>query len=99
VSILFSFEDDAMLIEDREDLIAVLRMRFGSVPPETIELIYEMDQLETLERLILVAANAPSLSIFHEEIQEGQGNFRIMGERFNPIEGLTKRGEPSGEKG
>lgn len=94
---MFSFEDDAMFVQDREDLIALLRMRFGDIASEIIEVIYGLNKLDTLERLILAAANAPSLKIFLEELQEGSGSFRIMGERFNPIESLTKSGDMDGE--
>ena len=82
---LFQFEKHADFVDDREDLIFLLRLRFGEVEPEVIEAIYEMDDLETIDRLILVAANAPEFRVFLEELNEGRGSFRIMGERFNPI--------------
>lgn len=96
---MFTFEDDANLVQDREDLIAILRMRFGQVPTGLIEAVYEMNELDTLERLILVAANAPSLKIFLEELEEGNGSFRIMGERFNPIEKFANGGGMNEQKG
>lgn len=83
---MFQFEENADFVQDREDLISVLRMRFGDINPGVIESIYELNDLDSLERLILVAANAPSLKIFLEELEEGEGSFRIMGERFNPID-------------
>ncbi|WP_373894840.1 hypothetical protein [Virgibacillus sp. CBA3643] len=85
---MFGFEEDAGFVQDREDLISVLRMRFGDVSPGIIESIYEMEDLDTLERLILVAANAPTLKVFLEELEEGTGTFRIHGERFNPIDSM-----------
>lgn len=83
---MFLFEEEAEFVQDREDLIAILHMRFGDVPPALVEQIYELNDLDTLERLILVAANAPNFNIFLEEMEEGSGGFRITGERFNPIE-------------
>lgn len=83
---MFQFEENAGFVQDREDLISVLRMRFGELKSGVIETIYELNDLDTLERLILVAANAPSLTIFLEELEEGSGSFRLIGERFNPIE-------------
>lgn len=85
----FSFEQEADFVEDREDLIAVIQLRFGKVPPKVIEQIYDISDLNTLERLILVAANAPNFTIFLEELHEGEESFRIIGERFNPIEGMS----------
>lgn len=82
---MFSFEQEAELVRDREDLIAVLRMRFGKISPEIVEAVYELNQIETLERLILAAANAPSLSVFLEELEAGDGSFKLVGERFNPL--------------
>lgn len=78
-------EDDAQFVQDREDLISILRMKFGEVPPEMIDAIYKLKDIDTLDRLILVAANAPTFEVFQEEMDEGDGNFRIVGERFNPI--------------
>jgi len=85
---LFFFENEANFVQDREDLIQILRMRFGEIAPGIIEKIYEISDLDTLERLILVAANAPTLRIFLEELEAGEGSFRLVGERFNPIEAI-----------
>lgn len=82
---MFSFEEDSMLVEDREDLIAVLRMRFGSVSGEVIQKIYEMNESSSLQRLILAAANARSYEVFLEELQVGKDSFRLVGEEFNPL--------------
>lgn len=90
---MLPIEDDAMLVQDREDLIALLRMRFGAPPPQVIEAIYEIDQLDILERLILAAANAPRFEIFLEELQAGDQAFKLVGERFNPIEHLSAKGD------
>ncbi|WP_026700642.1 hypothetical protein [Salibacterium aidingense] len=84
---MFSFEEDAGLVQDREDLIAVLQMRFGAMAPGVIGKIYDLHSLDTLERLILAASNAPTFKIFSEELEAGEGSFRLEGERFNPIEG------------
>lgn len=95
---LFDFENEAGFVQDREDLLALLKMRFNSIPTGVVEAIYQITSLDDLERLILVAANAPTFKIFLEELKEGQGSFRIMGERFNPIETSTGRGGVNGEE-
>lgn len=84
---MFIYED-ADFVQDREDLISVLRMRFGNLAPGIIESIYKKNELDSLERLILVAANAPTLSIFLEELEEGDDSFKILGERFNPLDSM-----------
>lgn len=84
---MFIYED-ADFVQDREDLISVLRMRFGDLAPGIIESIYKKNELDSLERLILVAANAPTLSIFLEELEEGDDSFKILGERFNPLDSM-----------
>ncbi|AIF43633.1 hypothetical protein [Virgibacillus sp. SK37] len=89
---MFMFEDEANIVQDREDLIAILKMRFGEVPPQVTERIYEIKSYDNLERLILVASNVPSLSIFLEELEEGPDSFKILGDRFDPIEGQLERG-------
>ncbi|MGY0691711.1 hypothetical protein ACW2QC_02820 [Virgibacillus sp. FSP13] len=89
---MFSFEEDANFVQDREDLIAVLKMRFGYVPSGVIDAIYKISNMDSLERLILVAANAPTIKIFLEELEEGSGSFRILRERFNPINSLNEEG-------
>lgn len=96
---VFSLENDTMLIDDREDLIAVLRMRFGDVPGKLIQQIYEIDDMNTLQHLILAAANASSWNVFHEEFQAGTESFRLVGEGFNPLSNiLMGRDEDNGEK-
>ncbi|HLS10006.1 hypothetical protein [Lentibacillus sp.] len=95
---MFLFEDEANIVQDREDLLSILKMRFGEIPPKIIESIYDVKSYETLERLILVASNVPSLKIFLEELEEGEGSFRILGDRFNPIEAQHGEGGTDGEK-
>lgn len=95
---IFDFENEASFVQDREDLLGLLKMRFGSIPTGVVEAIYQINSLDDLERLILVAANAPTFKIFFEELEEGQGSFRIMGERFNPIETMTERGGVNGKE-
>ena len=87
---MFSIEDDAALIDDREDLIAVIRMRFGKISGEMIQKIYEINDYNTLQRLILAAANAASWSIFLEEWKAGENSFRLVGEEFNPLGDILK---------
>jgi hypothetical protein len=87
---LFSFESDGLLVDDREDLIAVLRMRFGHLTGEMIEEIYEINDMNTLQRLILSAANAASFEVFDEEFRAGRASFKLLGENFNPLGDMLK---------
>lgn len=84
---MFQFEQDAQLVDDKEDLIGILHMRFGELPPALIEELYRIDSYDQLERLILVASNAPTFRTFIEEMQEGKDSFKIVGDRFNPLGG------------
>lgn len=95
---MFFYENEADFVQDREDLLQVLKLRFGDIAPGIIEAIYEINDLDTIERLILVAANAPSLKIFIDEMEAGEGSFRIVGERFNPIESMLGGGYSGGEE-
>lgn len=82
---MFSFEKESMLTNDREDLITVLQLRFGMVPGEVIEKIYEISDASILQGLILAAANAHSYHVFLEELNVGEKPFRLVGEEFNPL--------------
>jgi hypothetical protein len=88
---VFLFEEESDMVQDREDLLSILRMRFGEVDPEVVENVYALKDLNTIERLILVAANAPTFNVFLEELQE-EGSFRIVGERFNPLSTFKEGG-------
>lgn len=92
---MFSMEEDAQFIQDREDLISILRMRFGEIPAKMIDAIYTLDELDTIDRLILVAANAPSYEVFQEEMSADKDSFRIVGERFNPISETNRKDDQS----
>lgn len=48
--------------QDREDLLQVLLLRFGSLPSEVVEAARRVTDFEAIDHLILVAANAPSLN-------------------------------------
>ncbi|MDF2856834.1 MAG: hypothetical protein K0Q87_2685 [Neobacillus sp.] len=87
---MFSFESETLLVDDREDLIAVLQMRFGNIPGELIERIYQIDDMNTLQRHILAAANALNWDVFIKEFQEGENSFRLLGEDFNPLGDLLE---------
>ena len=49
---MFIFEQEADFVQDREDLLYVLQLRFGEIAPGIIEAIYQISDLHTLERLI-----------------------------------------------
>jgi hypothetical protein len=78
-------QDELWLKQDREDLLALLDIRFGNVPAEVVQAIERIDRTDTLQRLILVAANAASWSVFTEELAAGDDAFKLTGERFSPF--------------
>lgn len=82
---MVQFEEAVAINQDKEDLKELLKMRFGSVNQMIIEKVNALDNLDKLGRLILVAANADSLNTFMEELDENEGTFKIIGERFNPL--------------
>ncbi len=70
---------------DRQDLLAVLSLRFGTIPAEVQERIATCTELAALERWILVAANVPTWRAFLEEFQVGSRAFKLVGPRFDPL--------------
>ncbi len=70
---------------DKEDLLGLLRLRFGDVPHVVEEMIRQIKDGNALERLILVAANVSTWATFMEELKENGTAFRIVGERYHPI--------------
>lgn len=74
-----------MLQEDLQDLLALLDMRFGTIPPNVLARIERIDKLDTMERLILVAANAADWQVFVQELQAGDGAFKLVGDHLSPI--------------
>lgn len=70
---------------DKEDVLAVLTLRFGEVPAEVAQTIAQLTDASKVERLVLVAANVPKFSKFLEELGEGAEAFRLVGEGFNPL--------------
>ncbi|GAA0611357.1 hypothetical protein GCM10009001_30750 [Virgibacillus siamensis] len=95
---MFLFENEASFVDDREDLLAILKMRFGEIPPGIIQAIYDIKEYDAIERLILVASNVPNFEVFIEELEEGSGSFRILGDRFNPIQSFNEKGDLNDEK-
>ncbi|MGG6312107.1 hypothetical protein [Paenibacillus macerans] len=78
-------ELELFVSQDREDLLAVLEMRFGMPGPEVRERVASIRSLDELQRLILAACNASDWSVFAEELQAEAGAFKLAGERFNPV--------------
>ena len=70
---------------DRDDLLAILTMRFGIVPSAVREQIEKCQDLETLERLVLVAANVPTWEVFLAELDGKGDDFKVVGARFDPL--------------
>lgn len=77
---------------DREDLLALLEMRFGPVPDDVREVIGRNEDLNDLQRLIIAACNAAEWEVFVEELHAGQGSFKLTGERFNPVANSSGKG-------
>lgn len=94
---MFQFEEEAMLVQDREDLLQLLRMRFGEISPTIIQKIYDVQTLDALERLFLVAANGESLGIFLEELEAPEDSFKLALDKFNPMSYITEKRKAHGE--
>ena len=77
--------NEAMLAQDQEDLIAVLRMRFGSVPKDLVQSVYDTKDLDALEKLMLIAAEAEGIENFLKKMQDEMDRFHFTGDYFNPI--------------
>lgn len=80
-------EMGVFVLQDQEDLLALLDMRFGAVPAPIHDQIRRISELDRLQRLIIAACNAADWSIFVEELEAGEGSFKLTGERFNPMAG------------
>lgn len=76
-------------VVDREDLLTILTMRFGAVPSEVRERIAMCGNLDTLERLVLVAANVPTWDVFLAELTSASDEFKVVGARFDPLSSST----------
>lgn len=74
-----------MLTIDREDLFAILLIRFGTIPDHIAERILSPQMDGTIERLILVAANVPALADFIEELTSEPTAFKLVGEKYHPL--------------
>lgn len=74
-----------MLKQDLEDLLALLEMRFGQIPPDVLARIEGIDKTDTMQRLILVAANAADWDVFLQELEAGDAAFKLVGDHLSPI--------------
>lgn len=83
----------AMLESDREDLLAVLTLRFGVVPEPVRARIAACNNPATLERWILVAANVPDWGAFLNDLDAGPNAFKMVGASYEP--NLTESGARS----
>ncbi|MCL6626639.1 MAG: hypothetical protein K6T68_08665 [Alicyclobacillus shizuokensis] len=66
-------EQEATLQTYKADLLALLALRFGLVPGEVSNVILAMDDPGQLERLIWMAAHAPTWAAFIEELKTPNG--------------------------
>ncbi|WP_232699247.1 hypothetical protein [Brevibacillus daliensis] len=78
-------EEDDLLAMDKEDVLEVLRIRFGDVPEDISNKINEIKKLDAMQRLIMVAANASNYNVFLEELLAGEASYKLLGERFDPL--------------
>ena len=94
--------DDFLQI-DREDLLAVIAMRFGTVHEAMRERIMACQESATLQRWLLVAANAPRWEVLLEELGAGPQAFRLVGPRYQPVTTCAPSAagewQPVGEEG
>lgn len=74
---------------DVEDLLYVLRTRFGNIERNVEEKIFEIKDFNKINRLILVAANVNSFEDFLFELTDS-ATFKIVGNKFDPIGGTDK---------
>jgi hypothetical protein len=74
----------ALLACDREDLLTVLTLRFGSVPESVRSHVAGCDDAATLERWILVAANVPDWVSFLNDFNAGPNAFKMVGASYEP---------------
>ena len=74
----------AFLRADRDDLLTVLTLRFGTVPESVQARIAACDDAATLERLILVAANVPDWDAFLRDLDAGPQAFKLVGASYEP---------------
>lgn len=81
---------------DREDLLAILAMRFGDVPGAVCDRIAACHDLTTLERLVLVAANVPTWEDFLAELDRQGDDFKVVGARFDPLSQALPSSHASG---
>lgn len=85
--------EEQALRTDKEDLLAILTMRFGTVTEDVREEIERIDKLDVLERLILVAANVPTWETFVKELKEGKDSFKLIGQMYDPLANHQQKGE------
>lgn len=78
-------QEEIWLANDREDLLALLQIRFGDVPEEVVVAVNRIQKIDRLERLILAGANAADWPIFVEELYADDESFKLVGERFSPL--------------
>ncbi|QRF76447.1 hypothetical protein Thermo_01969 [Thermoplasmatales archaeon] len=78
-------EIDSSVDQDIRDLLAVLELRFGEIDTVYRQKLIKMTDFSLINRLILVAANAPSLDIFLAELNSPEMNFKIVGEDYDPL--------------
>ncbi|MDA8204654.1 MAG: hypothetical protein M0Z36_01195 [Thermaerobacter sp.] len=80
--------------DDRADLIALLKMRFGEVPADVMASIAAIEDFSQIDHLIIVAANAAGWDEFLAEVR--QPGFRIVGQGFDPLSEVSRKADKRG---
>lgn len=78
------------LRSDKTDLVEILNNRFGTVTDNVKQKIIEVNDLDVMDRLFVVAVNAANWEVFVKELFEGKDSFKIIGEDFNPLADIQK---------
>jgi hypothetical protein len=82
---------NAALESDKKDLVGILHDRFGHMTEGVKQKILEVQDLDVMDRLFVVAVNAANWEIFVKELYEGKDSFKIIGEDFNPLAEIQKK--------
>ncbi|WP_188456089.1 hypothetical protein [Virgibacillus oceani] len=84
---------ETVSVTEKEDLLGLIHMRFGSVPDDIKEKIMAIGDLDVLDRLFLIAVNAANWDVFVSELNEGKNSFKMVGDGFDPLAEINKRDE------
>ncbi len=87
--------DVAVTNQEREDLITVLGLRFGSMPPDIAASVRQVHHPAEMDHLVLAAAKATTLAAFRQELSPP--GIRVVGGRFVPLRDATRTHRSAGK--